>query len=222
MVLCIPVLFLTSALRWAVSEVRLYGYGFNKCEIEQTTGIPSSELRKIAVRLIDYLNSRVDEAQVVVNIGQGRIALFSERDLIHLQDVRGLVRLNNLIQLSTLTAIVVCISVLALLSGKRWLVLLKGMLVGSGLALGLMMALALWCWLNFDQFFYLFHIASFRNEYWMLNPSEDYLIRLFPGEFFYNAALFVFGFVSLVSLVVMVGSLSALKFLGGQVRQKMF
>ena len=92
--------------------------------------------------------------------------------------------------------------------------------MGSGLALGLMVFLALWCWLGFDQLFYLFHIASFRNEYWMLDPSEDYLIRLFPEPFFYDAALLVFGTVLMVSVIVMAGSLCALRFLDSRSKRE--
>ncbi len=214
LVLCVPVLFLTSALRWAVSEVRLYEYGFNKYKIEQATGISGPELRAVAVHLIDYFNSRVDEAQVVVSVGEKRGALFNDKELIHLQDVRGLVHLNNLVQVSSLAAVVICVSVLALLFKQGWPVLVQGALAGSALTLGLMLVLALWCWLGFDQLFYLFHIASFRNEYWMLDPAEDYLIKLFPEGFFYDAALLVFGAVLAVSMLVIIGSICALKLSG--------
>ncbi len=212
LVLCTPVLLLTSALRWATSDLRVYEYGFNKYKIEQTTGIPNRELRAVAVQLIDYFNSRVEEAQIVVDLRGMRTALFSEKELIHLQDVRNLICLNNIIQVSALAAMAVCTSVLMLISRRRWLVLIKAALAGSGLTLGLMMVLALWCWLGFDQFFYLFHVASFPNEYWMLNPAQDYLIKLFPEGFFYDAALLVFGVVLIASLLVLAGSLCILRF----------
>lgn len=215
LVLCMPLLFLTSALRWAVSEIKLYEYGFNKYEIELSTGISSPELKSIAMQLIDYFNSRTDSAQVVVGMGERKAVLFSEKELIHLRDVRDLVRLNNMVQMSTLITVVICILVLVLLSRQRRLILVKAVLLGSGLTLGLMITLALWCWLGFDQLFYLFHVASFRNDYWMLNPAEDYLIRLFPEGFFYDAALFVFGAVIIVSLLLVAGSLYVLRLWGG-------
>lgn len=220
LVLCIPALLLTNALRWAVSELKLYEYGFNKYKIEQATGISSSELRAVAVRLIDYFNSRSEEVQVMVDLGGRKTALFNEKELIHLQDVRNLIRLNNMVQVSSLAAIAVCISVLMLISRQRWLVLVKAVLAGSGLTLSLMAALAVWCWLGFDQFFYLFHVASFRNQYWLLDPTEDYLIRLFPEGFFYDAALLVFGTVLVAAMTMVAGSLCALRFLGGVVKTK--
>ena len=38
--------------------------------------------------------------------------------------------------------------------------------------------------------------------FWMLDPSKDYLIMLFPEGFFYDAALFGFGAVLLLAMVV--------------------
>ena len=68
--------------------------------------------------------------------------------------------------------------------------------------MGLMIALALWALFGFERFFLIFHLVSFSNEYWMLDPARDYLIRLFPGGFFYDAALFGFGAIMLEALLI--------------------
>ncbi len=209
-VCCLPVLFVTTAIRWAVSEVRLYEYGFAKHRVSQDTGISSPELRRVALDLIDYFNFRRDEAQVIIKGGDGEIRLFSAKELIHLQDVRGLIQLNTVVQLSALAVMLVCISVLSFLSRHRWVNLAKGLFAGSVLTLSAAAVMILWCWLGFRYFFYLFHAVSFSNEYWMLDPAKDYLIRLFPEGFFYDAALFVFGAVLIVTLLVMGVSLYAL------------
>ena len=51
-----------------------------------------------------------------------------------------------------------------------------------------MLALGLGILLNFDQLFLQFHLFSFSNEYWQLDPTRDYLIMLFPQGFFFDAA----------------------------------
>lgn len=209
-VCCLPVLFVTTAIRWAVNEVRLYEYGFEKHRVSQDTGISSLELRRAALDLIDYFNFRRDEAQVVISGRDGEIKLFNAKELIHLQDVRSLIQLNTIVQLSVLVVMLVCISVLSFLSRHRWANLAKGLLAGSVLTLTVAAVMILWCWLGFRYFFYLFHVMSFSNEYWMLDPARDYLIRLFPEGFFYDAALFVFSAVLVVTLLVMGLSLYAL------------
>ena len=68
--------------------------------------------------------------------------------------------------------------------------------------LSIMAFLALWALVGFDRLFILFHELSFSNEFWILDPSRDYLIMLFPGGFFYDAALLCFGAVILEALLV--------------------
>jgi integral membrane protein (TIGR01906 family) len=44
--------------------------------------------------------------------------------------------------------------------------------------------------LDFDRFFLQFHLISFANDLWQLDPTKDYLIMLFPQGFWYDATLF--------------------------------
>ena len=54
-----------------------------------------------------------------------------------------------------------------------------------------MLALGLGALLGFDRLFRQFHVLSFANDFWMLDPSRDYLIMLFPGGFWFDVTLFV-------------------------------
>jgi len=67
---------------------------------------------------------------------------------------------------------------------------------------GLMIFLALGTLFGFEQLFVLFHLLSFTNEFWILDPRKDYLIMLFPGGFFYDVALLSFGAVIAESLIL--------------------
>ncbi len=53
-----------------------------------------------------------------------------------------------------------------------------------------MLALGLGTLLGFDQLFLQFHLLSFANDFWQLDPTRDYLIMLFPQGFWYDATLF--------------------------------
>jgi integral membrane protein (TIGR01906 family) len=61
---------------------------------------------------------------------------------------------------------------------------------GGGVTIALMLALGLGTLLGFDRLFLQFHLVSFTNPFWQLDPSKDYLIMLFPGGFWYDATLF--------------------------------
>ena len=43
---------------------------------------------------------------------------------------------------------------------------------------------------NFDRLFLQFHLLSFSNDLWLLDPSRDYLIMLFPQGFWYDMAIY--------------------------------
>ena len=42
---------------------------------------------------------------------------------------------------------------------------------------------------GFDQLFTQFHFLAFTTEFWMLDPSRDCLIMLFPEDFWYDASM---------------------------------
>jgi len=213
-VFCLPVLIVTSIIRWAVSEIRLYEYGFEKYRIDEVTGIDVLQLREVAQRLIDYFNLKVGSVQILVTRQGQQFDLFNEREVVHLEDVRNLVQLDYHVQLIALVLMAVCILVFWLWFTEGWRVPVRGLFWGSVVTLGLMLFLALWAIIGFERLFILFHLVSFSNEYWILDPMRDYLIMLFPEGFFYDAALLIFGVVMLKALFIGGTSFAVLKFVG--------
>ena len=205
-VFCLPVLLVTSTLYWEVNELRLYEYGFDKYEISQTTGIDRLQLTNVARHLIDYFNLKVDTAQIVVGEKRGEFNLFNERELVHLQDVRSLIQLDYWVQRGALFILITCVLVLFFGLRVDWRIVVKALFWGSLVTVGLMCILAFWAFWGFEQFFLLFHVLSFPNEYWMLDPARDYLIRLFPEGFFYDAAMF--GFVAVFLEASLLGGIT--------------
>jgi integral membrane protein (TIGR01906 family) len=201
-VCCLPVLLITTAICWEVNEIRLYQYGFDKYKISQDTGIDSQQLTGVARHLIDYFDLKTDSAQVEVNRDSTKFNLFNERELIHLEDVRDLVQRDYWVQGGSFLLMAVCAVVLFFGFKSGWRPLVKGLFWGSVITLGLMIILALWALFGFERFFILFHLVSFSNQYWMLDPTRDYLIRLFPEGFFYDAALLGYGVIILEALLI--------------------
>ena len=219
-VCCLPVLLITSTICCEVNGPSLYEYGFDKYEISQDTGIDKIQLRTVAQHLIDYFNLRADTVQITVVKGDEEFNLFNERELIHLSDVRNLIQLDYWVQRGAFLLIVIC--ALALFFGLRvgWRILVRGLFWGSFITMGLMVILALWAFFGFERLFILFHWVSFANEYWILDPARDYLIRLFPGGFFYDAALFGFGAIMLEALLIGGVAFGVLRLIGRERRER--
>jgi len=189
--LCLPILLLTASIGWAVNSQWLYKYSFEKYNVSQTTGIAEVELEKAATGLISYFNWGDEHISLTVIKDGEPFELFNQREVVHLRDVKGLIRLDYCVLLGTLIYTLSYAGVSLFWRRKRyWRRLGWGVVGGSGITLASMLALGLGTLLNFDQLFYQFHLFSFTNELWQLDPARDYLIMLFPGGFWYDAAIF--------------------------------
>jgi integral membrane protein (TIGR01906 family) len=181
-VLCLPILLIAGTVRLAVNEVRLYEYGFDKYDVSQETGLDDDELRGVAKELIDYFNS-----------GDEEFEFFTDREVAHLKDVRGLIQLDYRFHEATL-AYILGFAVVGLLwsRGRSWKGLARLVVWGSVLTIALMIVLGLGAVIGFGQLFHDFHVLSFSNDLWKLS-SGDYLLMMFPESFFRDATLFIAG-----------------------------
>ncbi len=186
--LCLPILLLTASIGCAANSLWLYKYGFDKYNVGSATGLADSELEKVATGLRRYFNS--DEEYISLTVVRNG-ELFNQREVAHLKDVKGLIRLDYWVLLGTLIYILAYIGVSLFWRRKRyWRQLAWGVIGGSSITLVLMLALGVGTLLGFDQLFLQFHLISFANNFWQLDPTRDYLIMLFPQGFWYEATLF--------------------------------
>jgi len=186
-ILCLPVLLLTASIGGAVNSLWLYKYGFEKNNVSQTTGLTESELEMAAVGLISYFNSGEEYISLTVVREDEVFELFYQQEVAHLRDVKGLFWLNYWLLLGTLVYALIFSAISLLRHQRRRLA--WGAVGGSSLTLFLMLALGLGTLLGFDRLFWQFHLISFSNELWRLDPTKDYLIMLFPQAFWYEATL---------------------------------
>ena len=202
-VLCFPLLLLTANLRFEVGELRLYEYGFNKYGISEVTGLEGSELTKASTGLIDYFNTSKDSAQIkVVKDGQ-EMDIFSQREIDHLNDVKGIIQLFYSVQWITLAYALIYI-LAGFITRKRAFLrrLMQVVFFGGIFTLALFAFVGIWALIDFEGLFLTFHLTSFSNDLWMLDPSKDYLIMMFPEGFFFDAALFLLGSTVVEALIL--------------------
>jgi len=205
-ILCLPFLLLTASIGWAVNSLWLYQYGFNKYSVSQTTGLPEAELEKAARGLINYFNSDEEYISLAVVKDDQSFELFNQREVIHLKDVKGLIWLGYWVLLGTVIYTLTYAAVSLFWRRKRyWRRLAWGVVGGGSVTFALMLALGLGTLLGFDQLFLQFHLLSFANPFWQLDPSKDYLIMLFPQGFWYDATLFC-ALVTIAGAVVLSGA----------------
>jgi integral membrane protein (TIGR01906 family) len=198
----------TGNVRWAFNEVRLYTYGFDKYGIAEATGIPDPELRRIAEELVAYFNDDTDLLEIAVS---GR-PLYNQREVLHMRDVKGLVKGVYMAQWAAGAVLLAYAAGGFALRGRGFLRrLLRTLRLGGALTIGGLAVAGVALAVAFRWLFYLFHIISFRNPLWQLDPRTDYLLKMFPEGFWFDATMFIALATAAEALLVALGSWLALR-----------
>lgn len=201
-VLCIPAFLICGNLRWAVNSVWLYDYEFGKHRVSEATGMSDEELRLAARELIHYFNSAEEPIETTVTTPQGA-PLFNEREIEHLDEIKGLIRLCYNVQVGAAGYIGAFVVVgFILLKRRFWYALARGLFGGGVLTIAVFVAVGVAALASFDWLFLGFHHLFFRSDTWILNPATDYLIMIFPEGFFYDVGLYVVGAIVVEAVVL--------------------
>lgn len=192
-ILCLPWLIVTASLRIPANCPYLYEYLFRKYDVAETTRLDDAALKDTALGLVHYFNSGEEYIDLVVQKDGVPFTLFNEREVVHLKDVKGLFLLDLWVFLGTL---VYCLgyavwAITRELAARK--ILARSLLWGSGITLGLMVLLGIGMLFDFDALLLRFHLLSFTNDFWLLDPAHDYLIMLVTGGFMYDASFIIAG-----------------------------
>jgi integral membrane protein (TIGR01906 family) len=183
-------LLLSAAIAIAINCPPLYSYGFEKYDVSQSTGLDSEQLEIAVEGLRQYFNSDEEFISITVIKDGTSFTIFNEKEVIHLKDVKDLFHLDyQLLGISLLYAL--GYASLSLLVCKERRQLAEATLWGAGLTLGLMLILGIGALFDFNDLFWQFHVISFSNDFWLLDPNTDYLVMLFPNGFWYDATIFI-------------------------------
>lgn len=207
-VVSIPLLLITSNIRWAASEVRLYHYSFDRYDAEERTGIARSELDQAADELVAYFHNDEKSIDIRVEEGGQQVPLFSERETAHLADVKDLFRATFRVQEASLAFAFVYITAVFIWAAQASLRVLARIVLGASLfTLGLLVLFGVGALVGFDELFLRFHLVAFTNDLWKLDPATDHLIQMFPRDFWFDATMLVAGLTALEAIAL--ASLSA-------------
>lgn len=190
----LPLLLLSTNLRIMVGADWYYERGFSHHDVSETTGIPDGELDSAADKLISYLNGSSDTPQMIVTKHGQSVELFTQRELDHLRDVKAIVQLFYLAQWISLGCTAALVAAGFYQGRKAFFRPLARWVTTSALCTTAVFAFfGIWAAIDFDSLFRIFHLASFSNDLWQLDPSRHHLIMMFPEGFFMEAALVLIG-----------------------------
>jgi integral membrane protein (TIGR01906 family) len=189
-VLSVPLFLVTGSVTWAFNDPGLYNRGFEKYNISLYTGITDADLRQAGADIRHYFNSGDEPLVVRTRVFGEEREIFSQREVVHMRDVKELVRgVYLLAGLSGIYIISVIIGGFA--RSRRAFVdtLARLFLWGGLLTLAFLLVMGLFAATGFDTLFLKFHQLSFSNDFWQLDPRRDYLIMMFPLGFWFDATM---------------------------------
>ena len=203
---CIPVFLITSNARWAINDIRLYEYEFDRYKVSQSTGLEKEQLLYVGKQIQDYFNA-IDNGLLDVRLGgqNGELVLFTQTEILHMHDVKGLVRGTYHVQEGSLLYLILFSLIGLLTKGGAFLqIILQGIRLGSVMTLAIVALAGILSVVAFCQMFYLFHLAGFRNVLWQLDPARHNLIKIFPEGFFFDFTVFIGG-TSVLAAIALLG-----------------
>lgn len=135
-------------------------------------------------------------------------SLYTDRELMHMEDVKVVTQIAYLV-LVIVGAITLALSVWMSRRPEWRKVFQQGIFNGAALTLGLVVMIVAGAVIAWDVFFTSFHQMFFADGTWVFLFS-DTLIRLFPEQFWFDAAL-VIGTLTVTGAVVMIFLISRLR-----------
>ncbi len=197
----IPVFLIALDVRWIINLPALYSYGFDRYDIPAYTGIEREELISAGEQIRDYFNDDAEWLAVSVVVRGVHVeSLYSDRETLHMRDVKGLVKgVYRVSELAGLYLVAYVAVGFAVWRRAFWSMLGSRLRWGGELTLGLVVLIGVGALAGFDRLFLAFHLISFSNDLWQLDPRRDYLIAMFPQGFFFDATM-------LIALAVVVGA----------------
>ena len=191
----LPVALVGTNVRLLFTTPPLYDFALREYDLPAVTGIPRVELERAMAEIRDYFTNDQSLLRITVTDEQGHTnPLFTPREVIHMRDVKHLVR-------GIFAAQTVALVYLIAYAALRWAVerraawaglarLTRASVLGSlAVAVGFGGASLL----GFEDLFTRFHELSFSNDFWQLDPRVHRLVQLFPQDFWLVSTVILAG-----------------------------
>ncbi len=179
----------------------------------EATGMEEEELMRVTEEILDYLMLQRDDVNLEAEIQGEQVQLFTEREIIHMEDVRELFKSGYIL----LTTVIIILMALLYLGASylnfrfqnfnRLTGLLYLLRWGALVSLGITVLIGGIFFAGFNFWYTQLHVWFFDNVYWILDPEIHNLINIYPVEFFYNTlvriSLRTLGHLALVFVITL-------------------
>ncbi len=143
------------------------------------------DLIAVAESMVYYTKGETDTLQVKVNMGGVERDFYNERELLHIEDVRDLVREVRIFIIGC--GIVFLTGTVALACSKDIIKLAKGFLISLGIVAALTAIVGVLALEDMSAVVKGFHYLFFDNDLWIMNIQRDMVVWLFSYDMYGSA-----------------------------------
>ena len=172
-------IIISGSLNFIVRSSLIYDYNISTYSIEKRTSLSLEKIKEINLEIRSYF---FNEKELL------DIDIYSDKEILHMKDVKSV--MNFIFDISKILSIVFCIFTFVLYSYFR-VYIYKLIFYSLSLFLSILIFLGTSFLLFFQELFIIFHEIAFNNDLWILNPNEDYLLMMYPEDFFRDVAILI-------------------------------
>ena len=191
-IIALPLFVITASVTWAFNNPAIYQDGFEKYNISAVTGITEADLEQVSADIRAYFNSREEPLALQTRVFGNEQELFKPKESVHMRDVKRLVWGIYILAGASAIYLFLFIGAGFLRQRRTYIeVLSRRVLWSAGFTLIIVVGVGLFALVGFDTLFLKFHQLSFANDFWQLDPRTDFLVMLFPQDFWFDATMWV-------------------------------
>ncbi len=164
-----------------------YWKEYEKLEHVEVMEMNMEDLKSVTVLLFDYVKGKTDSLSIDVEVSGEKMQMFNEKEILHMIDVKVLYQDAMLVKNLLFGFIFLSSAVFIYKKRKEAVYELATGVLDVAKGLGTILAvLAIYAWLDFNDFWLKFHYIFFTNDLFLLDPRTDRLIQLVPSQFFFD------------------------------------
>lgn len=161
---------------------------YSKYHVLESVSMEMDDLLDVTREMMAYLRGNREDLHVPTIVGGRQREFFNEREIAHMEDVRGLFLAAIAIRRVCLAVIAGTVLFLVAVKADLKRVLPRTICAGTMLFFVILAALAALISTDFTKYFVIFHQIFFNNDLWLLDPRTDLLINIVPEPFFMDTA----------------------------------
>ena len=176
----IVILLISSFEIGAYGDWNFYEKEYEKYKVADELYMEMPDIMKVTKFMMSYLRGNEKKLSIETEVEGNIQDFFNEKDRLHMADVQGLFLGGLAIRKRLIPQMY-----------QRVLAVFLALTAVAGFLFSR----------DFNKYFVIFHHIFFNNNLWILDPAEDYMIRMLPEGFFYDMVMRI-GSIFAVFLIV--------------------